>query len=424
MPLLSRALDNLLRATGDPLRDLEDVGPDHPSHARTEVLRAGVGVLAKVPAALPAVARAIAAADAPRLAQRLRLHLDAAESWVRGEAEQAAQRYADILVRWPRDLLALRLAQSCYFFLGQPQQMCASVDAVMPAWNRDTTGFDFVLAMSAFAHAESGHADRAEQLGRAALARNPACPMGVHAVAHGIAESGRRGAGARWMRRQRAQWAVPSRMLTHNAWHLAMFDLHDGRMAPALRILDGCLLPAAVRSPVDACDATSLLWRMGAEDLNVGDRWRQLSAAFEQSWQPGFWPYVDLHAGLAHLRAEQRERFDRLTQGVAQRATGTHTVATRARDITLPLLRALAAHSHEVRARTAAAIAELGPLLGAAGGSRLQLGVFAPPSVSSFPSTRAAAVAGPAMVASFRRHAAGGEPNSRLNARLKAASDS
>jgi hypothetical protein len=424
MPLLSKALDHLLRATGDPLYDLKEIGPDHPSHARAEVLRAAVGVLAKVPAALPSVAHAIAAADSPRLSPRLRRHLEAAEAWVRGEAEQAAQHYENILARWPRDLLALRLAQSCYFFLGQPQQMCASVDAVLPEWKRDSAAFDFVLAMSAFAHAESGHADRAEQLGRAALARNPACPLGVHAVAHAIAESGRPDAGARWMRRQRAQWAVQSRMLTHNAWHLAMFDVDEGRVTPALRILDTCILPAAAQSPVDACDAVSLLWRVVAEEPSVSDRWQQLSDAFERLWQPGFWPYVDLHAALAHLRAGRRERFERFLDGAALSALGTHTVATRARDITLPILRALGAGNDEVRTRTATAIAQLGPLLGDAGGSRLQLGVFAPPSVATLRPVRTAPAAAAAVDVSWRRQVAGGAPNSRLNARLKAASDS
>ena len=41
------------------------------------------------------------------------------------------------------------------------------------------------LAMAAFAYAENGDAERAEALGREALRRNPACPMGVHAVARG-----------------------------------------------------------------------------------------------------------------------------------------------------------------------------------------------------------------------------------------------
>jgi hypothetical protein len=178
------------------------------------------------------------------------------------------------------------------------------------------------------------------------------------------------------MRRQRAHWAVPSRMLTHNAWHLAMFELDGGHVAAALSILDRCILPAVAQSPVDACDAVSLLWRVAAHEPRLGGQWRQLSAVFQRCWKPGFWPYVDLHAALAHLRAGHQERFDILSRGVAECALGTHTVAARAREVTVPLLRSLAAHNGEVRANTAAAITELGPLLDAAGGSRLQRGVF------------------------------------------------
>src|SRR5204863_7339703 len=99
--------------------------------------------------------------------------------------------------------------------------LCARVDEVLAAWPRDRRGCQVVLPMASFVHAENGAAVYAEALGREALARDPACPLGVHAVAHAIAESGRAGDGARWMRQQRAHWARESRMRTHNAWHLA-----------------------------------------------------------------------------------------------------------------------------------------------------------------------------------------------------------
>ena len=377
MNSISRALDHLLRAMGDPIRDLDDVGPGHPGHLHAEVIRAAVGVLAKVPAALPAISRATREADVPGVPPRLRAHLEAARAWVHGDPEQAAQRYSEIVEHWPTDLLAMRLAQSCYFFIGQPQRTCALVDEAMKQWRRDTRGYGFMLAMASFAHAESGNADRAEQLGRDALSRDPTCPMGVHAVAHAIAQSGRPGAGARWMRTQRAQWAVPSRMRTHNAWHLAMFDLDDGRTSSAVSILDTCMLPAARTSPVDACDATTLLGRLAATGLDVGDRWLRLSDAFEHTWQPGFWPYVDLHAATAHLQAGHRIRADRLFRSVELCAAEDHPIAIRARKITVPFLRAIAARTGGDRQGARARFSSLRPLLDAAGGSRIQIDSYA-----------------------------------------------
>jgi len=376
MQATSLALDHLLCAVGDPVVELSDIGPGHPEFERAQTIRAAAGVLAKTPDALPAIAQAIRAADGLPVSPRTRAHLAAVEAWLSGNPVLAAETYAFILSRWPFDLLALRLAQSCYFFLGWHDRLCAAVDAVMPAWTRDQHGYQFLLAMASFAHAENGDAAYAEALGREALARDPACPLGVHAVAHAIAESGRHRNGAQWMREQRAQWARPSRMRTHNAWHLAMFDAEEGNIASALGVLDAWLLPAGMRSPLDACDAAALLWRLAIEGVDVEGRWRGVSDAFEQTLTPGFWPYVDLHAGLAHLTAGKRARAQRLVQAIERCAEGRDYAALRARHITRPGLHALGAWAEGQYGEAAGLLAGLQPLLGGAGGSRVQLEVF------------------------------------------------
>jgi hypothetical protein len=376
MQLTARALDRLLRAVGDPIGEIRDIGPGHSEFVEATVLRAASGVLTKTPDALPAIAEALRAAEDMVAPARARAHLDAARAWLDGDPALAAERYASILSRWPHDLLALRLAQSCYFFLGRHAQLCEVVDAVWPAWQHDTYDFGFVLAMASFAHAENGDAAYAEALGKEALKRNPACPIGVHAVAHAFAESGRNHVGAQWMRDQVAQWGGESRMRTHNAWHLAMFDADLGNIDSALGILDAWLLPASVGSPLDACDAVALMWRLASEGVEDQGRWRRISDAFECAWTPGFWPYVDLHAGLAHFGAGQRTRAKRLVRRVDALARGNGHAASRARRITQPGLRALAAWSENDHARAARLFAQVEPFVNDAGGSRIQLDIF------------------------------------------------
>jgi hypothetical protein len=376
MQATSLALDHLLRAVGDPVADLCDIGAGHPEFNRAQTIRAAAGVLAKVPDTLPAIAQVISTTDRRAASPRTRAHLAAAEAWLSGEPVLAADGYASILSRWPCDLLALRLAQSCYFFLGWHERLCALVDAVMPAWKRDQRGFEFLLAMASFAHAENGDAAYAELLGREALANNPACPLGVHAVAHAIAESGRHAKGAQWMRDQGAQWSTESRMRTHNAWHLAMFDAGQGNVASALDILDAWLLPASARSLLDACDAAALLWRLTTDGMDDEGRWRRISDAFERAMTPGFWPYVDLHAALSHLSAGEQARAQRLVHAIERCAQGGDYAASRARHITRPALRALCARAEGRHGEAAALLAGLWPVLGGAGGSRVQLEVF------------------------------------------------
>ncbi|HEX7954868.1 MAG TPA: hypothetical protein VF523_17530 [Burkholderiales bacterium] len=376
MQTTSLALDHLLRAIGDPELELRGIGPGHAEFHRAVAIRAAAGVLAKTPQAFPAIAGAIQSAHGVALPPETRAHLAAAQAWMAGNPVLAASCYASILERWPRDLLALRLLQSCYFFLGWHERFFPAIDAVMPAWAHDRSDFEFVLAMAAFAHAENGDAAYAEVLGRKALANDPACPMGVHAVAHAIAESGRDGAGAQWLRDQFAHWAGESRMRTHNAWHLAMFDAGHGHVESALGIFDTWLLPASTRSQLDACDATALLWRIPAGSAGDDGRWRKVSDAFELTLTPAFWPYVDLHAGLAHLAAGQTARLQRLTQAIERCAEGADFAAARARRITRPGLRALNAWAEGRHGEAAALLAGLQPLLIEAGGSRVQLEIF------------------------------------------------
>jgi phenylpyruvate tautomerase PptA (4-oxalocrotonate tautomerase family) len=376
MKATSLALDHLLRAVGDPGVELLDIGPGHPEFERAQTIRVAAGVLAKSTDALPAIAQAIRATDGVAVSPETRAHLAAAEAWASGNPVMAAERYASILQRWPRDLLALRLVQSCYFFLGWHDRFFPVIDSVMPAWTRDRTDFEFVLAMAAFSHAENGDAAYAEVLGRKALANDPSCPIGVHAVAHAMAESGRNLEGAQWMRDQRAHWTGDSRMRTHNAWHLAMFDAEEGNVASALRVLDAWLLPASAQSPLDACDAAALLWRLATEGVDVGRRWRMVSDAFEKTVTPGFWPYVDLHAALAHMAAGQKARAQRLAQAIGLCAEGANTAALRARHITQPGLRALDAWAEGRYGEAARLLAGLQPLFGYAGGSRVQLEIF------------------------------------------------
>jgi len=59
MQATSIALDQLLRAVGDPVAALRDIEPGHPEFHRAQTIRAGAGVLAKSPDALPAIAQAL-----------------------------------------------------------------------------------------------------------------------------------------------------------------------------------------------------------------------------------------------------------------------------------------------------------------------------------------------------------------------------
>ena len=369
MKATSLALDHLLRAVGDPVADLRDIGPGHPEFNQAQIIRAAAGVLAKIPDTFPAIAQAIRIADGPGVSPQIRAHLAAAEAWLSGNPVLAAERYASILSKWPRDLLALRLAQSCFFFLGWHDQLCAVVDAVVPAWRRDQRGFRIRAChgvVRARRERRRRHTPRhwGGKRSRTTLPARWVCTRWrTRSPSPGDTATARNGCATRAPTGPRE-----SRMCTHNAWHLAMFDTEEGNVASALGILDAWLLPASVGSPLDACDATGLLWRLATEGVDDEGRWCKVSDAFERTMTPGFWPYVDLHAALAHLSAGKQARAQRLVHAIERYAQGSHYGALRARRITQPGLRALGAWAEGRYGEAAELLASLRPVLG--GGRR------------------------------------------------------
>jgi len=372
-----RALDQLLRATGDPLVEIEPVLNEHPTFAMGHLLRAAIAILAKDASALPLLAASLSAAARAggSLTEHERRHVAAARAWLSGEPGLAAERYACIVRAAPRDLLALRLAQSCYFFVGQTTALRDVVDLAAPGWSR-MPGFQYLLAMTAFGYAENGHTEWAETLGRRAVEIEPEFPFAIHAVAHALYQRRDHAGGKLWMRQHEAQWLTVGRMGAHNAWHLAQFELESGEPARALTALDQRLVPSASMSASSAADATALLWRLQLDGVDPGSRWSALSDCWTAQSSPGFWPFLDLYAAIAFNAAGHLDRARRLAHAITASARSDGHSAHLARTVTLPGLRAIEAFAAGDYASAYVTLQTLRGVLGQVGASQAQVSLF------------------------------------------------
>ena len=101
-----------------------------------------------------------------------------------GRLEQAVIRLDARLACAPEDLLAIKVAHSFRFMLGDTAGMLGTSNAILPAWSASQAGYGFVLGCHAFALEERGFYAQAERTGRRAVALSPRDAWGRHAVAH------------------------------------------------------------------------------------------------------------------------------------------------------------------------------------------------------------------------------------------------
>lgn len=326
------------------------------------LLKIAKQVAAKDARAIPALTAALTAAEQieEHATSAQRTHLAAARAWLARKPLHAARLYTQLAENEPHDLLAVRLAQSCWYFLGHRARVRLVAERALCRWSPAAAGYDVALAMTAFGRAETGDGRGATALAERALAIEPRSPYARHALAHGLAAQGRIVTAHRMLEDTARLWRVGGRMDAHNEWHRALFALQTGRRTDALATFDREL---ATASDASTCaDATDLLWRLDLAGADVGSRWQPLAAAWTRHLTPGFWGFLDVLAGLAFHRAGRSNEAHALRRAIVESQAPEGTASTAAASLTA--LAAIEAFTHGDHARAASHLRNALPLLG------------------------------------------------------------
>ena len=353
-----QALDLTASYFVDPLATINSALEADPTFAAGHCLRAALAVMSSERGALPILEESVTAVEAlgGRANERERMHAAAGRAWLGGDFARSMRLYGDIVVEYPRDLLAVQVAHIGDFFLGQSTLLRDRIAQVLPHWNAELPGYGYVLGMYAFGLEETAHYASAEAQGRRALELNPRDPWAVHAVTHVMEMQGRLRDGIEWLGSRQADWSVDNGLAYHNWWHLGLFHLDLGDVARAIELYDTCIRPGQSSVALEMVDASAMLWRLALRGVDVGTRWQPLA----DSWQPlaedAFYAFNDAHAVMALVGAGRWDHVDRVLASLENAATGQGTNAMMSREVGLPVARAFASFG---RGRYEAAIDDL-----------------------------------------------------------------
>ena len=139
---LEEAHDLFLGYFNDPLAPVEEALAEDPTFVMGHCYRAGLHVISSEKGAVPELRKSVEAAEALSAIanERERGHIAAARAWLAGDYHRAAALYGDVLVKYPRDAIALQLGHLCDFLLGQSSLLRDRVAWVLPQWSESTPG--------------------------------------------------------------------------------------------------------------------------------------------------------------------------------------------------------------------------------------------------------------------------------------------
>lgn len=423
---LDRAGALFARFRADPMAELDAALAEAPDCAMAQLMRAGLLLCATEDGLEAEAAGSVAAAREARTSERERAHIAAASAWLARDFDRAREGYGAIVAAWPRDLFALQVAHQLDFFLGRRETLRDRPAAALAAWREGEPGFGHIPVMQAFGLEECGGNAAAEEAGRRAVSLDPRDAWAIHAVAHVMEMQGRAEEGVRWLAAREADWAPGNLLACHNWWHRALFHLDRGEVAEALALYDRGVRPGRAGGPqpppaLELVDASAMLWRLRLIGVDAGAaRWAEVSDAWAATLAgpQSCYAFNDVHGIMAHLGAGRREAATRSLAALERAASAPASAggnAALARDIGLPLGRALVAFDRGAQGEAAALLAPLPPIAHRFGGSHAQRDVIALTLAESL--LRAGEVGAARAMAEARRAA---KPDSLFARRLAA----
>jgi tetratricopeptide (TPR) repeat protein len=249
-----------------------------------------------------------------------------------------------ILVEDPNDLFMLRQQHHGLFWSGKSMTMRDAVARALTGWSRDMPGYGFALGMQAFGYEESNQYQEAERYARRAHALNPDDPWAVHCVAHVMEMQGRLDEGADWLERPLHEYTDRNAFMSHLSWHQALFYLEASDYDRVLANYDTLIYPKPSTFYIEIQNASSLLWRLTMNGVDVGNRWEVLADTVEETIDDHVLGFSDTHVTVALAAVGKTQSVARQIDSFHEHAkTPDNNAAELAESLTIPVAEAIAA---------------------------------------------------------------------------------
>lgn len=303
---------------------------------------------------------------------RERATLAALIAWAEGDIARAIRIGREALAEWPTDLALAKFTQYHQFNAGDSPGMLATARQIQAA-NEDRAHFHGMLA---FGLEQCHLLDEAEAAARRAIELRRKEPWAHHALAHVTLTQGRIEEGRAFLSEMAETWTdLNSFMLSHNWWHMALFQIARGDLAGAMECYDKRCWGLDKTYSQDQIGAVALLARLEIAGADPGGRWQELGGHLrgrEGDFVNAFLSLQYLY-GLAKAGEAAAEAMLRGFEARAAAAAPDRAVWA---EVASPCARGLIAHAEGRWAQAARDLGAAVPQIWRTGGSHAQRDLF------------------------------------------------
>ena len=308
------------------------------------------------------------------LTERERVFINAVKAGCAGDFEGALALYEQIADRWPRDVVAAKLAEFHFFETGLAARQLELMGKAAAA-NPDVS---HVLAMHAFALELNGERTRADEVAMAALAIDPDTMWTQHCRAHVFAGQSRIVEGIATMEQYAPSWNKFNHYtVAHNWFHLATLYLNELRFDDVRNAYRKYIWGNSPNAVVEQTDSILLLWYLELAGEKADAEWRAIALHIRANAHDTLFPFLNCIYLYALTRAgETSEAASALADLERHAAKQGGALAHVWKDVGVPLGRGCVAFAAGDYDRASTLLQPILADVACVGGSDEQRGVF------------------------------------------------
>lgn len=324
---------------GDPFTCLDNAIKAAPGFVMASIFKAELLALSTEPAAIEMAREIVGKLKSMRMTAREASHVGALELLLTGHWIDAAVAMDQHNIDYPHDIAAIQFGHLLDFYRANRRNLRDRIARILPKWSEDMPGYPVLLGMYSFGLEETGDYAQAEETGRQAVELQPLDCWAHHAVAHVMEMQERAQDGINWMMSREPHWAGDDNFFqVHNWWHRALFHLELDQIDDALVLYDEAVRQNNSAIALELIDASALLWRLHLAGVDVGGRWQEVAATWDQHADGSTYPFNDWHAAMAYLGAGRDRDVEELLTRLRNTSKSQGDIAEWTRRNALPLI--------------------------------------------------------------------------------------
>ncbi len=311
------------------------------------------------------------------LTRRERSHVETSTEMIVGRAPKAMELTDEHLQEFPGDANILQQYTYLNFGSGDRERNARTLSVLESIEDAYGDEWFYTGTRSFYLH-ELDRFDESRHYAERSLRGNPRNGNASHNMAHCFYETADYTGGIQFIAKWVDDYDARAPFFSHLNWHLALFELTQGRYKRAHEIYRQTIRPSVLEQagglgpPI--ADATSLLWRFRLYGYAVPeDEWAEVAKFSRDAYHAGSYAWQDMHAALALAATGDTTTLDEMTGRLRRRAERGNTMDA---EVTLPLVRGIEAFARGDYDEAVKLIEPVAPEMVRTGGSQAQRQVF------------------------------------------------